>query len=199
MGKINIALTAALFALFSATNASAALVTDDGMLSIEGGSAFTTSEAIVGSFPDGNWIFGAKSGLIGATLSFSPGIDYIFEYMGKEASDTNMFAFSSGPIESLNTGSNIGDNIVVAAEFASSWYFDGSNSSAAIDPSAHIFMAVTGNSVWLGFDDRQGGHIDYDDMVVRVSAVSAVPVPAAIWLFGTALIGFVGMSRKTSV
>jgi len=29
--------------------------------------------------------------------------------------------------------------------------------------------------------------------------VSAVPVPAAIWLFGTALIGFVGMSRRISV
>jgi len=26
-----------------------------------------------------------------------------------------------------------------------------------------------------------------------------VPVPAAVWLFGTALIGFVGMSRRTSV
>jgi hypothetical protein len=30
-------------------------------------------------------------------------------------------------------------------------------------------------------------------------AVSAVPVPAAIWLFGTALIGFVGMSRRRKV
>jgi hypothetical protein len=30
-------------------------------------------------------------------------------------------------------------------------------------------------------------------------SASAVPVPAAIWLFGTALLGFVGMSRKTKV
>ncbi|MCP4765203.1 MAG: VPLPA-CTERM sorting domain-containing protein [Gammaproteobacteria bacterium] len=29
--------------------------------------------------------------------------------------------------------------------------------------------------------------------------ISTVPVPAAVWLFGTALIGFVGMSRRTSV
>jgi len=34
---------------------------------------------------------------------------------------------------------------------------------------------------------------------VTVRQLSAVPVPAAIWLFGSALIGFVGMSRKTSV
>ena len=29
--------------------------------------------------------------------------------------------------------------------------------------------------------------------------VSAVPVPAAVWLFGTALIGFIGFSRRTKV
>jgi len=32
-----------------------------------------------------------------------------------------------------------------------------------------------------------------------VTFVSPVPVPAAIWLFGTALIGFIGMSRRTKV
>ncbi len=29
--------------------------------------------------------------------------------------------------------------------------------------------------------------------------VSPVPVPAAVWLFGTALIGFIGISRRTKV
>ena len=37
-------------------------------------------------------------------------------------------------------------------------------------------------------------------MSLDVSAdVSAVPIPAAAWLFGTALIGFVGMSRRRKV
>ncbi len=31
------------------------------------------------------------------------------------------------------------------------------------------------------------------------SSLSPVPIPAAIWLFGTALIGFVGLSRKRKV
>ena len=30
-------------------------------------------------------------------------------------------------------------------------------------------------------------------------AMSAVPVPASVWLFGTALIGFIGFSRRTKV
>jgi hypothetical protein len=34
---------------------------------------------------------------------------------------------------------------------------------------------------------------------IRVITASAVPVPAAVWLFGTALLGFIGMSRKTNV
>ena len=33
----------------------------------------------------------------------------------------------------------------------------------------------------------------------KFSSVSAVPVPAAAWLFGTALIGFIGLSRRTGV
>jgi hypothetical protein len=34
---------------------------------------------------------------------------------------------------------------------------------------------------------------------ISVAAPSAVPVPATVWLFGSALIGFVGLSRRTSV
>lgn len=37
------------------------------------------------------------------------------------------------------------------------------------------------------------------DLTISVAAPSAVPVPAAVWLFGSALIGFVGLSRRTSV
>ena len=34
---------------------------------------------------------------------------------------------------------------------------------------------------------------------IYTSGVSPVPVPAAVWLFGTALIGFIGFSRRTKV
>lgn len=34
---------------------------------------------------------------------------------------------------------------------------------------------------------------------VTARALNPVPVPATIWLFGTALLGFVGMSRRTSI
>ena len=45
------------------------------------------------------------------------------------------------------------------------------------------------------------GNIDIDATtgVVSYSAVSAVPVPAAVWLFGSGLMGLVGVARRRSV
>jgi hypothetical protein len=44
------------------------------------------------------------------------------------------------------------------------------------------------------------GSTDLDRITVETSvSVSAVPIPAVAWLFGTALIGFVGMSRRRRV
>lgn len=39
----------------------------------------------------------------------------------------------------------------------------------------------------------------YNDKSTKFYAPSAVPVPAAAWLFGSALLGFIGFSRRTSV
>ena len=63
-------------------------------------------------------------------------------------------------------------------------------------------------SLWIGSETAR----DQNNLVSSYSSnfelsrisgafpsVSAVPVPAAVWLFGTALIGFVGMSRRRKV
>jgi hypothetical protein len=56
-----------------------------------------------------------------------------------------------------------------------------------------LWGADFGSSTWGG--DYDGSKIGMD---LRLE-MSVVPVPAAIWLFGTALIGFVGMSRRRKV
>ena len=48
------------------------------------------------------------------------------------------------------------------------------------------------NDILPLFDNRGG-------VSLLVSEVSAIPVPAAAWLFGTALIGFVGFSRRRKI
>ena len=57
--------------------------------------------------------------------------------------------------------------------------------------------ANTGNpySFLLGFNDGDPSDGDYDDYVVGVSAVSAVPVPAALPLMASAL-GAFGIARR---
>ena len=41
--------------------------------------------------------------------------------------------------------------------------------------------------------------LDGEGQEFYLASLTAVPVPAAVWLFGTALIGFVGMSRRVKV
>jgi hypothetical protein len=57
------------------------------------------------------------------------------------------------------------------------------------------FENTSGGSltVELGTDTNNYSHW------TEYGSVSAVPVPAAFWLFGTALIGFIGVSRRTKV
>ena len=56
-----------------------------------------------------------------------------------------------------------------------------------------------GNGVsWTGAEIGTAT-VDYMISIEVTGAAGWVPVPAAVWLFGAALIGFVGMSRKTKV
>jgi len=101
-------------------------------------------------------------------------LDFIFEGLGTCCVTKGTFTNGTG-----NSGDNMGLSLAVALI-----------NPLTSDPSPSTLYLMLGD----GFGDT-----DYDDMVVKVEAFSAVPVPAAIWLFGTALIGFVGLSRRTSL
>ncbi|MDD4915393.1 MAG: PEP-CTERM sorting domain-containing protein [Methylococcales bacterium] len=46
--------------------------------------------------------------------------------------------------------------------------------------------------------NNSSGNVRFDNVVISGTAVSAVPVPGAVWLFGSALAGFVGFKRRKS-
>lgn len=53
-----------------------------------------------------------------------------------------------------------------------------------------------GDYVLAWEDLKYLGDSDYNDLVVRVSGVTTVPVPAAFFLFGSGLLGLAAVSRK---
>jgi len=65
---------------------------------------------------------------------------------------------------------------------------------------------VAGFDFMLAFEDRYlnaGSDKDYNDMVIGMHDImpssvnpGEVPVPGAVWLFGSALMGYLGMSRR---
>jgi hypothetical protein len=62
--------------------------------------------------------------------------------------------------------------------------------------SASIFRITVADRVATGFPQA----FDLDTLeALNYQLISAVPVPAAIWLFGTALVGFIGVSRRRKV
>ena len=73
--------------------------------------------------------------------------------------------------------------------------------------SSLVFTAPSNSSLlpfllFKPFGDTTGGAypgLDNVSLTATDSTIPAVPVPAAIWLFGTALVGFVGLSRRRKV
>jgi len=60
-----------------------------------------------------------------------------------------------------------------------------------------ILASITsgGFDIGLHFGSLEGGYSE----AASLGSVSAVPLPASIWLFGPGLLGFVGMGRRVSV
>jgi hypothetical protein len=72
------------------------------------------------------------------------------------------------------------------------------NLDAGVNPTASEAVALMAGETYVVRMSNEGGSIgsaaDY-----TLNVLTPVPVPASVWLFGTALIGFIGMSRRTKV
>ena len=91
----------------------------------------------------------------------------------------------------------IGDHVPVVDNAIFHYSLDQGLSWAQINFGAGNSLIET--LVITGVNKTFDYHIQDGQMYLSAMTVSPVPVPAAVWLFGTALIGFVGFSRRTNL
>ena len=99
--------------------------------------------------------------------------------------------FSSGVYVKWTTG----DSVVAAKGFTAGWTDTG---SALVDAGAGMWTGTlvgSGNigSTWTGFGNQ--GYAEVFNIKI-VGETPQVPIPAAVWLFGSGLIGLVGIARR---
>ena len=117
---------------------------------------------------------------------------------GREASDgghhSDTFRMENGQAITDDSGNTVFSGIITADTDAA----DGSDD--------YVLEGSFDLGLLSLFDERTGGRIiTYltmsctNDEAIAIGDIAAVPLPAAFWLFGSALIGFIGISRRTRV
>ena len=147
-------------------------------------------------------VFGQLSALQDTTFAVT--------FLGFEATRTNFFVYDeTSVVGSANFDAAIGQTFFFnVAKGVIDFGFEGPEVTALntdlnnqriayITNDGSYIDANTNNpySFLLGFNDGDPSDGDYDDYVVGVSAVSEVPVPAALPLMASAL-GLFGLSRR---
>ena len=149
----------------------------------------------------------------GAQLSVDTEGFVTFYYIAAESGYTNSFNSGSNTITEHNEGFKWAGwssfTISVAANETLDFSFTSATAHALtpVDNASGTSLEGLGimtdgnmSELVLAYNDNitlagPGMDADYDDMLVRAE-FSAVPVPAAVWLFGSGLLGLIGAARR---
>ena len=195
-------------------------------LAIGAGNVSAVSTGTISTADNNDGVFSiygqnSVSGLFGAQITVSSDTNISMWYLGKEAGYVNAFELPENT-ERLSTSgqSNVfsvpssGPSTSVAAGLlpfcfttsgggAPDSVCNGANPDALSGGTGPNFFAYFRDTktVDLWLDDGGAGPDDnHDDMVVRLQIrqgeFGVVPVPAAVWLFGSGLLGLVGIARR---
>ena len=150
---------------------------------------------------------------IGAQLSVDQDGSVTFYYIAAESSFTNSFHSGSDSMTENNEAFNFNGYDSITINVSAGDVLDFSFQSATASAMTPVDNASGNNleglgimsgdgmsELVLGYNDNitltgPGMDADYDDMLVRAE-FSAVPVPAAVWLFGSGLLGLIGIARR---
>ena len=152
---------------------------------------------------DGSYITGSNI-LIGSLTTSGTGADGVYTTDALLNFDTNSGSIT---IDGTITGLGINTSITLLSGSLTSWSYNGgvgtSFSAEGYDTKHDDLLNALGVplntqfdllSFTLGFDFPQNGNATA--VSTDVLNIEAVPVPAAVWLFGSGLIGLVGVARR---
>ena len=149
----------------------------------------------------------------GAQLSVDQDGSVTFYYIAAESAYTNSFHSGSDVMTEDNNAFNFDGYDSITINVSAGDVLDFSFRSATASALTPVDNASGNNleglgimsdggmsELMLGYNDNitrtgPGMDADYDDMLVRAE-FSAVPVPAAVWLFGSGLLGLIGAARR---
>lgn len=167
-----------------------------------------------------------NSGWFGKIMATSPGT-VTATYLGQESGYINSYSldfFSNMLLESNATGTPVSAFITGVAPILLDFSFNTKEEGGYVKKvnNGDVFSLTSSSFAMLGdylarqtamiggqpqsfdyilgFNDSWTGDADFDDFVVGINFTpSVVPLPAAAWLFGSALFGFVMVSNRRKV
>jgi hypothetical protein len=179
-------------------------------LSVLGGTADTlpnnwsdVNGALAPNIGDSVITFSTGQAALGEGIYLDGDATLKYEYLGKEAGNVNTASttsfsdfFDTSVTSAGETYQEFGSAGALDFTFTTDGRYTTPGSfTNAIGGQSTFWLSVfveSNNSLILMFGDGFGDS-DFDDMIVRVSAV---PIPAAVWLFATAICGFFGMRMR---
>ena len=133
-----------------------------------------------------------------------------FTFMGEEACFDNTFEFGFGNTLFSNSGTAMGASVTLQQltadslldlAFTSNTTNQLRNGQGTFDNASIAIVLLSAVDALIFFNDDYKGDSDYDDMVVRLEIsklpqLSEVPLPGALLLFGSGLLGLAGISVR---
>jgi hypothetical protein len=104
-------------------------------------------------------------------------------------------------LQELQRGNNLSDTgWVLGTTYEFTFDFGPNNLDVFVNSVLELSIVGNFNDGRFGFYNFSQAGVNYSGFTKDPGSFpSAVPVPAAVWLFGTALVGFIGYSRRRNL